>query len=103
MHRGTYKVFWCVLVPYGSSNNSEDVMTIVIDSEKYTVLMTLIQTAKGFVGSKVQPNGYTLKCSFDTSFACCISKNNKNSNLAVHFENESSDPETHFAILSAIS
>ncbi|EOL9002189.1 hypothetical protein ACM910_004145 [Cronobacter sakazakii] len=77
--------------------------SIVIDREKYTALMTLIQTTQGYIGSKVQPNGYTLKCSFATGFACCISKNNRNNNLAVHFEKEDSDPETHFAILSAIS
>ncbi|EBO3282891.1 hypothetical protein ACR47K_004727 [Escherichia coli] len=78
-------------------------MSIIIDREKYTALMTLIQTSQGYVGSKVQPNGYTLKCSFDTGFACCISRNTRNSNLSVHFENESTDPATHFAILSAIS
>jgi len=78
-------------------------MSIIIDREKYTVLMTLIQTSQGYIGSQVQPNGYTLKCSFDTGFACCVSKNNKNTNLSVHFENESKDPANHFAILSAIS
>ncbi|ELS9246893.1 hypothetical protein R6I31_003676 [Vibrio cholerae] len=78
-------------------------MSIIIDREKYTVLMTLIQTSQGYIGSQVQPNGYTLKCSFDTGFACCFSKNNKNTNLSVHFENESKDPANHFAILSAIS
>jgi hypothetical protein len=91
-------------VPDGnSSDNDVDAMSVVIDREKYTALMPLIRTTPGYVGEKVQPNKYTLKCSFSSGFACCISKNDKNTNLSVHFENEGADTAAHLAILNAIS
>jgi len=92
----------CIAMITLKKNNNEETMSIIIDREKYTALLPLIQTSKGFVDAKVQPNGYTLKFSFDTGFACCISKNTKNTNLSVHFENENLDQAVYFSILSAI-
>ncbi|WP_447908297.1 hypothetical protein [Serratia fonticola] len=76
-------------------------MAIIIDRVKFTALMPLINTLAGYVGSKVQ-NTYTLKFTFESGFACLISKNTKNSNLSVHFENEDRDETNYFIILNAI-
>lgn len=77
-------------------------MAIVIDKEKFTALLPLIQGLDGFLGSEVQ-NTYTLKCSFQSGFACLISRNDRNSNLSVHFEKVEKDETNHFIILSAIN
>lgn len=76
-------------------------MSIIIDREKYTALMTLVNTLPDLIGRNVQ-NTYTLKLSFKSGFACLISKNTKNANLSVHFENEDRDETNHFIILNAI-
>lgn len=77
-------------------------MSIIITQDKYTVLVPFIQGLQGFLQYGVQ-NSYTVKFSFESGFACCISSNTKNSNKSVHFENEMSDPATHQVILGAIS
>lgn len=77
-------------------------MSITIDQAKYTALMPLIQTLPRFTDSKVQ-NTYTLKFNFESGFACLISKNTKNSSLAVHFENQDRDEANHLAIMNAIA
>lgn len=76
-------------------------MSITITQEKYTVLVPFIQGLPGFVSYSLQ-NDYTLKFAFQSGFACCISKNNRNTNQSVHFENEKSDLATHQVILNAI-
>lgn len=76
-------------------------MSIVIDKEKYTALMPLIQTLPGFLGSRVQ-NTYTLKLGFESGFACLISKNTRNDNLSVHFENQDRDEANYLTIMNAI-
>ncbi|PSV87235.1 hypothetical protein [Photobacterium iliopiscarium] len=77
-------------------------MSIVIDKEKYTALIPLIQTLSGFLGRKVQ-NTYTLKFSFESGFACLISNNTKNDKLSVHFENQDKDEASYLTIMNAIS
>ncbi|MNC00037.1 hypothetical protein D3C75_473510 [compost metagenome] len=73
-----------------------------ISREKYTALLPLIRSTPGFYEEKVLPNSYTQKFSFQSGFACCISRNNKNTDLSVHFENEGVDSVAHLAILTAI-
>jgi hypothetical protein len=94
-------VFWNGLVLDGNlSDNDEDVLKI--SQEKYTALLPLIRSTPGFYEEKVLPNSYTQKFSFKSGFACCISRNDKNTDLSVHFEKEGVDSVAHLAILTAI-
>lgn len=77
-------------------------MSIVIDKDKFTALVPLISGLPGFSQQSIQ-NTYTLKFSFESGFACLVSRNTKNSNLSVHFEKEDKDAANHFIILSAIN
>ncbi len=76
--------------------------SITITPDTYTKLIPLIRSIPGFKEIKAMPNGYTLKCIFDSGFSCCISRNDKNSNLVVHFENEDRDVMSHLMILNSI-
>lgn len=78
-------------------------MSITITQEKFTALMPLIHTLPGFSGTSVHNNTYTLKASFFSGFACCISRNEKNTSMAVHFENQQNDEAAFFSIMSAIN
>ncbi|QDX96292.1 hypothetical protein EGD00_02685 [Pectobacterium carotovorum subsp. carotovorum] len=76
---------------------------MVITQEKYTALMPLIQTLPGFSGTTIHNNNFTLKFSFYSGFACCISSNTKNTTLAVHFENQQNDEVAFLTIMNAIN